>query len=195
MRNLKTYESYSVNETQDMMFFPVDVIAGQKEVYADLMDGLRGKFAEFVDNGTQVIDETIKKSGGRASEALRNAQKFFGKPAESISYDDVIAALEEEGLTEGESFMDRYDRADPYDGDTESLTSFGGKDVKGGPVQKGLSILGGIFGVNALSFGMIGSFIAGASGSHVSPIMSLVISIIAWTVVHIIRKLLVVAKG
>lgn len=193
MRNLKTYETYSMNETMDMMFFPVDVIAGQKEVYADLMAGLKSKFSEFVDGGTQVIDETVKKSGGKASQALSNAQKFFGKPAESISYDDVITAIEEMGVMEGESFTDKYDRAD-YGGDEESITSFGHK-VKEGPAQKALSILGSIFGVNSLTFGLLGSFIAGIAGSHVSPATSLVASIIAWTVVHIIRKLLVVSKG
>jgi hypothetical protein len=193
MRNLKTYETYSMNETMDMMFFPVDVIAGQKDVYADLMAGLKNKFAEFVDNGTQVIDETVKKSGGKASQALSNAQKFFGKPAESISYDDVITAIEGMGVKEAESFVDRYDRAN-YGEDDEELTDFTQK-VKGGPAQKVLSVLQNIFGVNSLTFGLLGSFIAGIAGSHVSPAMSLIVSIIAWTVVHIIRKLLVVAKG
>jgi hypothetical protein len=193
MRNLKTYETYSMNETMDMMFFPVDVIAGQKEVYADLMAGLKSKFSEFVDGGTQVIDETVKSLGPKSSEALRNSQKFFGKSPESISYDDVISALEEEGLAEGESFVDKYDRAD-YGQDEESITSFG-HNVKGGLAQKALSVIGGIFGVNLLSFGMLGSFIAGILGLSIGFAPSMIISIVAWVVVHMIRKLLVVSKG
>jgi hypothetical protein len=193
MRNIKTYESYSMNETMDMMFFPVDVIAGQKEVYADLMAGLKSKFAEFVDGGSQVIDETVKSLGPKSSEALRNSQKFFGKSPESISYDDVISALEEEGLAEGESFVDKYDRAD-YGQDEESITSFG-HNVKGGLAQKALSVIGGIFGVNLLSFGMLGSFIAGILGLSIGFAPSMIISIVAWVVVHMIRKLLVVSKG
>jgi hypothetical protein len=193
MRNIKTYESYSMNETMDMMFFPVDVIAGQKEVYADLMAGLKSKFAEFVDGGSQVIDETVKSLGPKSSEALRNSQKFFGKSPESISYDDVISALEEEGLAEGESFVDKYDRAD-YGEDEESITSFG-HNVKGGLAQKALSVIGGIFGINLLSFGMLGSFIAGILGLSIGFAPSMIISIVAWIVVHMIRKILVVAKG
>lgn len=192
MRNLKTYESYSVNETQDMMFFPVDVIAGQKEVYADLMAGLKSKFGEFIDSGTQVMDETVKSLGPKASQALRNAQDFFGKPAESISYDDVIAALEEKGLMEGESFDSKYDRAEAYVNDDIDFTT--GK-VKGGLAQKALKIMGDIFGLNLLTIGTLGTFVTWALGDAINPALSMVYSLIAWTVVYIIRKLIVVAKG
>ena len=89
MRNIKSYETYSLNETMDMMFFPVDVIAGQREVYDNLIAGMKNKFSEFVDGGTQVIDETVKEARGKASQALSNAEKFFGKSAEKITYDDV----------------------------------------------------------------------------------------------------------
>jgi hypothetical protein len=192
MRNIKTYESYSMNETMDMMFFPVDVIAGQKEVYADLMAGLKSKFAEFVDGGSQVIDETVKSLGPKSSEALRNAQDFFGKPAESISYDDVMAALEEEGLMEGESFMDRYDRADAEINDVIDGTT---DKVKGGPAQKTLKLMGDIFVLNVFTIGSLGTFVTWALGNTVNPALSMVYSIIAWIIIQIIRKLIVAVKG
>ena len=193
MRNIKSYETYALNETMDMMFFPVDVIAGQKEVYDNLITGMRNKFSEFVDGGTQVIDETVKKSRGKASQALSNAEKFFGKSAEKITYDDVMAAIEEEGITEAESFMDRFDKADPYGGHDETLGDM--STVKGGPAQKALSFLQNVFGVNLLSFGMLGSFLAWCFGIMMGPGLSMIVSILAWIVVHLIRKLIVTLQG
>jgi hypothetical protein len=193
MRNIKSYETYSLNETMDMMFLPVDVIAGQKEVYDNLITGMRNKFSEFVDGGTQVIDETVKEARGKASQALSNAEKFFGKPAEKITYDDVMAAIEKEGITEAESFMDRFDRADPYGGHDEEVGDM--STVKGGPAQKALAFLQNIFAANLLSFGLLGSFLAWCFGIMGGPAMSMMVSIVAWIVIHLIRKLITTSQG
>ena len=193
MRNIKSYETYSLNETMDMMFFPVDVIAGQKEVYDTLIAGMKNKFSEFVDGGTQVIDETVKEARGKASQALSNAEKFFGKSAEKITYDDVIAAIEKGGIAEAESYMDRFDRADPYGGNDEVMGDM--STVKGGPAQKALAFLQNVFAANLLSFGMIGSFLAWCFGIMVGPVMMIMVSIVAWIVVHLIRKLITTSQG
>ena len=193
MRNIKSYETYSLNETMDMMFFPVDVIAGQKEVYDTLIAGMKNKFSEFVDGGTQVIDETVKEARGKASQALSNAEKFFGKSAEKITYDDVIASIEKGGIAEAESYMDRFDRADPYGRGDEKVLDM--STVEGGPAQKALAFLQNVFAANLLSFGMIGSFLAWCFGIMVGPVMMMMVSIVAWIVVHLIRKLVITSQG
>ena len=193
MRNIKSYETYSLNETMDMMFFPVDVIAGQREVYDNLIAGMKNKFSEFVDGGTQVIDETVKEARGKASQALSNAEKFFGKSAEKITYDDVIASIEKGGIAEAESYMDRFDRADPYGGDGVAMQDM--STVKGGPAQKALAFLQNVFAANLLSFGMIGSFLSWCFGMQMNPAMSMMVSIVAWTVIHLIRKLITTSQG
>ena len=193
MRNIKSYETYSLNETMDMMFFPVDVIAGQREVYDTLIAGMKNKFSEFVDGGTQVIDETVKEARGKASQALSNAEKFFGKSAEKITYDDVIASIEKGGIAEAESYMDRFDRADPYGGDGVAMQDM--STVKGGPAQEALTFLQDAFGANLLSFGLLGSFLPWCVGIMVSPTMSMMVSIVAWIVIHLIRKLITTSQG
>lgn len=193
MRNIKSYETYSLNETMDMMFFPVDVIAGQKEVYDTLIAGMKNKFSEFVDGGTQVIDETVKEARGKASQALSNAEKFFGKSAEKITYDDVIASIEKGGIAEAESYMDRFDRADPYGGNDENILDM--STVKGGSAQKALAFLQNIFAANTLSFGTLGFFLSRCFGIMMNPAMSIIIGTVAWIVIHLIRKLIVTSQG
>ena len=193
MRNIKSYETYSLNETMDMMFFPVDVIAGQREVYDNLIAGMKNKFSEFIDGGTQVIDETVKEARGKAPQALSNAEKFFGKSAEKITYDDVMAAIEKGGIAEAESYMDRFDRADPYGRGDEKVLDM--STVEGGPAQKALAFLQNVFAANLLSFGMIGSFLAWCFGIMVGPVMMMMVSIVAWIVVHLIRKLVITSQG
>lgn len=199
MRNIKSYETYSLNETMDMMFFPVDVIAGQREVYDNLIAGMKNKFSEFIDGGTQVIDETVKEARGKASQALSNAEKFFGKSAEKITYDDVIASIEKGGIAEAESDGGRFGttwmkgRVDPYGGNDEEMGDM--STVKGGPAQEALAFLQDAFGANLLSFGFLGSFLPWCVGIMVSPTMSMMVSIVAWIVVHLIRKLITTSQG
>lgn len=189
MKNIKSYESYFLNETMDMMTLPVNPIDGAKDVYGDLIRELGGKFSEFIDGGTEAIDSTVSELKGKASSALKNAESFFGKSADKITYDDVIDAMKEEKVLEGESFMDRFDRSDPYGGDDEELgTSL--KDVKGGTFQKVGSFLQQVFAINILSFGMIGMFISSFfMTAPVNWVLSLVYSMTAWLVVHLLRKL------
>lgn len=190
MKNLKNYDSYFLNETMDMMTLPVDPIAGGKDVYGDLIRGLKDGISEFIDGGTEAIDSTVAELRGKASTALRSAESFFGKSADKITYDDVVNAMEEEKiLKEAESFMDRFDKADPYGGhDEEMLTPL--KDVKGGAFQKVGAFLQRVFSINILSFGMIGMFISSFFMTiPVNWALSLVYSGVAWLVVHLLRKL------
>jgi hypothetical protein len=62
MKYLKTFESFSMNETMDMMFMPVDPIAGAGEVYSDFYNEMKNKVKKFIDN--------IKNEGKETKEAF-----------------------------------------------------------------------------------------------------------------------------
>lgn len=62
MKYLKTFESFSMNETMDMMFMPVDPIAGAGDVYSDFYNEMKNKVKKFIDN--------IKNEGKETKEAF-----------------------------------------------------------------------------------------------------------------------------
>ena len=69
------------------------------------------------------------------------------------------------------------------------------KDIEGGFVQKLGALLMKIFGINIISFGIIGSILANVIGGYnISSPISLVISIIAFIVINLIRRLVAFAK-
>lgn len=181
MRYLKTFESFNINETMDMMTMPVDPIAGAADVYSDIYDEaksyLKGKFSEFEEKLEQAIEYTLPKIDVKL--AMSNAKKFFGKDPLSVTSEDIKLALQK--TNEG------YDDADPY-GDEGMETPL--SQVKGGLVHKIGHILQMIFGINLLTFGMFGSFIAWLTGlALIGPGMSMIGAIVGFIVVHIIRKI------
>ena len=47
MRYIKTFESFNINETMDMMTMPVDPIAGAADVYSDIAKAIGNKISEI----------------------------------------------------------------------------------------------------------------------------------------------------
>jgi len=166
MKYIKTFESFKLNETQDMMFMPVDPIKGAAEAYSDIASALGGKFHEALDKVEEVAEAVVEEIGGKASEVLSSVERFFGIPAEELTYDAIVAKLE------------------------KSL-----KDIKGGPVQKILSILQNVFATNILSIGVLGTFVTWIAGITVNFAVSMLVSIAAFVVIHIIRKLVTMATA
>ncbi len=62
MKHLKTFENFNINETMDMMFMPVDPIAGSADVYNDFYKEMKKKVVKFIDN--------IKNEGKETKEAF-----------------------------------------------------------------------------------------------------------------------------
>jgi hypothetical protein len=193
MRYLKTFESFGVNETLgDMMTMPVDITGpnvarAYQELYDDAKSFLKNKFEGFVDAVDSATDAVIDEVPG--NKILDNIKKFFGKDPAKLTEDDIKSALSKRI---NESFVDRYDAADPYtttkDEDEHMHTPVG--EVKGGVVQKIGSILQTILGINILTFGVLGSFLAALIGvGFVSFAMSMIISLVAFIVIHIIKKI------
>jgi hypothetical protein len=193
MKYIKTYESFNVSETMDMMFMPVDPIAGAADVYKDIADYLGNEYEKIESKLSSGIDDFLEKLGNKGKEALKSAERFFGKPASEITYELVknkIAPL----LKQNESFGDTYDKTE-YDG--KPMDSFHRlNDIKGGFIQQLGQIFQDVFTLSVVSLGLptawlieliTGStnfleMIGGAGGVFIG-------SIIAWIIVHIIRKL------
>ena len=62
MKHLKTFENFNINETMDMMFMPVDPIAGAADLYNDFYKEMKKKVVKFIDN--------IKNEGKETKEAF-----------------------------------------------------------------------------------------------------------------------------
>jgi len=191
MRYLKTFESFSpIDETLDMFTLPVDPMRGAAEMYSDIADAVGGKLTEVKEKMEKAAQEFADKFADRAEEIIKSAEKFFGAPASSITYDMVVSKLKKMN----ESFIDKYDEADPYDGHGETMTT-PIKDVKGGIFQKVCSFFQRIFAINLLTCGALGTLVswliglASGTGDIVNFAWSFVCAIIGIIVVNILRKL------
>ena len=190
MRYIKTFESFSssMDETMDMMTMPVDPIKAAATVYSDIAKALGSKFKEAMLKVEDATSETAEEIGTKAAQVLKSVEHFFGTTADRLTYDIVVAKLE----ASNESFVDRYDAADPYNGHEETMST-PTKDVKGGWIHKIGNILMNIFGINILTVGTLGTFVTWLAGHTENPAMSMVYSIIGLIVVHIVRKLATMA--
>jgi len=61
MRYIKTYESFKVNETMDMMMLPVDPLAGAADVYSDIADAIGNKISEITNSLKKAAAPEISK--------------------------------------------------------------------------------------------------------------------------------------
>jgi hypothetical protein len=62
MKHIKTYESFSINETMDMMFMPVDPVKASSGLYSDFYKQIKSKVNDFF--------SAIKKEGKETKEAF-----------------------------------------------------------------------------------------------------------------------------
>jgi len=90
MKYIKTFESYSVNETQDMMFMPVDPIKASAEVYGDIYKSIKDSIVqptlEWLNEKGDDIVNSIKPS----NESLKKIYDFMMKNFGTISPDDFL---------------------------------------------------------------------------------------------------------
>ena len=103
MRYIKTYESFNVNETMDMMFMPVDPIAGAADVYKDIAKAIGNKISE--------ITTSIKKAALPEVEKIKDYMiKIFGTTVPAYTeenaqklYDALGLSSVKESFQEGEN--------------------------------------------------------------------------------------------
>ena len=216
MRYIKTYESFNVNETMDMMFMPVDPIAGAADVYkeignyiktklTDLVKFLGDKFDLFMEKLTSLADSIIDTIGDGAKKVLENIEQMFGSVG-SLSYEDVKKMIElkfkgkiEMAVKSNEGYYWEPSTAAKKEIHREQEAGEGNATTSlpkdSGPVQTVLAILQNIFAVNLYSCGVplafLLSILFGAMGmtAVVAMLASFAISAIALLVIIVARKL------
>lgn len=195
MKHIRNFRNFSVNEMQDWTTLPVDVHAGMGDLYGqvgrEIKSALGSAYKKFITNLESLDLSKISKNA--AQKMLDAAGDFFGRDPLTLTADDVKKELKMEfpELTK-ESFVDKWNQTDPM------VTKFGDSErvgeplenVKGGPVQKFLSILSTVFAMNVLGFGLPGSWLVGwVSGILINPLIGIFLSLAAIGIIVLIRKL------
>ena len=104
MKYIKTYESFKLNEGQDMMFMPVDPIAKTMDVYADVFNSAKEAFVDIKDD--------LVGGWNKLKEVLSELADFI---FENIGMDKAIEAISKIfGFKANEGFMDDYEGRQTY---------------------------------------------------------------------------------
>ena len=195
MRHIKNFRNFSINELQDWTTLPVDVHAGMADLYGqvgrEIKSALGSAYQKFVTNLESL--DLSKISRNAAQKMLDAAGDFFGRDPLTLTADDVKKELKMEfpELTK-ESFIDKWNQTDPLitkSGDSERVGE-PLQNVKGGLVRTFLSILGSVFAMNVLGFGLPGSWLLSwATGILINPVVGMFLSLAAIGIVLLIRKL------
>jgi hypothetical protein len=122
---------------------------------------------------------------------ISSANKILGRGVTSLSTKEIECKLKEklEQSFISKGFWYDYFRYDNRDGADSFNTPL--KDVKGGLEQKIGFILQKIFGINILSFGLIGSFLLSKIAEiKTPPILGMAISMVAVIVIGLLRGLI-----
>jgi hypothetical protein len=216
MRYIKTYESFKVTETMDMMFMSVDPIAGAADVYkeignyiktklTDLVKFLGDKYDSFMKGLTSLADSIISEIGDGAEKVLENIEKMFGSVG-SLSYEDVRKIIElkfkgqiETAVKSNEGYYWEPSPAAKKEIHREQESGQGNATTSlpkdSGPVQTVLAILQNIFAFNLYACGLPLALLLGvlmtkvALGAFVFMIASFIITGIALAVIMVSRKL------
>ena len=172
----------------DSMFYPGD------DYVKDMGKSLSDEISSMTDKIMSIPDEVISKIPN-LDEVIESVNNFFGGDVNNMSKSEIEGKIESElsGNNLNESWIDDYDKFESphYSEKLDSKLS----DVKGGFMQKVLSLIGKLFGINILSFGIIGSILLKTLGIiTVSPIMSLVVSMIALFVISVMRRIMYYKK-
>jgi hypothetical protein len=208
--NRNNQKHYSQRNLRRLGKTPV-VMVESIDVYGPLLS--EGVLDSVKDKITSLISKSREFISDKAEELTDNVENFFDKPLSEISFEDVASKLRKiTGLDKGfgtvqmesrlgkynflfedeeMSFADKYDRADI------------GSSNLGEPVEDksriGQRLLNGIqtiFGVNALSFGLLGSWLGKIlTGAFVAWPVHLLVSVAAIVIITIIRKLMAVGSG
>ncbi len=137
----------------------------------------------------KALEEMLSKVDGE--KLLDAVEKYFGMPANKLTYSIVKEKLEKTIVKQTNELQKYRDYDDVDFGDEEIGGSIGHKHSN--IAQKISAILGDIFALNIMSFGMLFSFISWIAEDYipsVGPWMSFAASLVGFTVIYIIRKII-----
>jgi len=147
MKYVKTFESFKLNESQDMMFMPVDPIKGSVDVLSDIWDTV----GEYVEEGKEWFQGKLKKfvdliiKSLDMKEIIKKIEAYFGIDAHDLTIKKAFDIL-----------MRKNRNLIKESNDVEYQ-----KHKNNDSFQISLEVLQGIFGVNAFGGGIV-AIIAGA---------------------------------
>ena len=208
--NRHNQKYYSQRNLRRLKTTPVVMVESIESYRPLLSEGMLDKFKEKI---SSVVNDSSEYITRKAEMLKENIEDFFGKPLNEITFEDITSKLKEMiGMDSGfgtvkmesrgkrynhifedeeMSFADKYDRADI------------GNEALGEPVsdksrvgQRLLNGLQTIFGVNLLSFGLLGSWLGKLlTGAMIAWPVHMLVSLVAILIITVIRKLMAVASG
>ena len=210
--NRHNQKYYSQRNLRRLKTTPVVMVESIESYRPLLSEGMLDKFKEKI---SSVVNDSSEYITRKAEMLKENIEDFFGKPLNEITFEDITSKLKEMiGMDSGfgtvkmesrgkrynhifedeeMSFADKYDRAD-IGNETEDMGSQVTDKSRVG--QRLLNGLQTIFGVNFLSFGLLGSFLGKLlTGAMVAWPVHMLVSLVAILIITVIRKLMAVASG
>jgi len=208
--NRHNQKYYSQRNLRRLKTTPVVMVESIESYRPLLSEGMLDKFKEKI---SSLVNDSSEYITRKAEMLKQNIEDFFGKPLNEITFEDIKSKLKDMvGMDSGfgtvkmesrkrrynhifedeeMSFADKYDRADI------------GNEALGEPVsdksrvgQRLLNGLQTIFGVNLLSFGLLGSFLGKLlTGAMVAWPVHMLVSLVAILIITVIRKLMAVTSG
>jgi hypothetical protein len=208
--NRHNQKYYSQRNLRRLKTTPVVMVESIESYRPLLSEGMLDKFKEKI---SSVVNDSSEYITRKAEMLKENIEDFFGKPLNEITFEDITSKLKEMiGMDSGfgtvkmesrgkrynhifedeeMSFADKYDSADI------------GNEALGEPVsdksrigQRLLNGLQTIFGVNLLSFGLLGSWLGKLlTGAMIAWPVHMLVSLVAILIITVIRKLMAVASG
>ena len=186
MHKKRGYNTVIVESPMDSMFYPGDDYT--KDMGNSVMDTI------------STIKEKIESMPMKAFAELPNPEKiinnvnnFFGGDVTKMDQSEIenVISRKFNSSNIGESSVDKYDDFKSPHSDEDAIFPKL-KDIKGGLIQKILSFIGSVFGLNVMTFGMMGTFLSKILSSElpVNPAMSMVISVIAAVIIYMVRKMI-----
>ena len=139
MKYVKTFESFKLNETQDMMFMPVDPIKGSVDVLSDIWDTV----GEYVEEGKEWFQEKLKKfvdlilKSLDIKEIIKKIEAYFGMDMHDLTIKNAFEIL----MSKNKNIVKESNEVEEYKN----------KDIG----QQVLTVLQGILGVNAFAGGIV----------------------------------------
>ena len=89
MKHLKTFESFSINETMDMMTLPVDPISGSIDVYSEVFKSIGNKINDIVNPLKRVALSDVVKIKGFMIKTFGTTSPKLSKENEPVIYNAI----------------------------------------------------------------------------------------------------------
>jgi hypothetical protein len=150
MKYIKTFESYSVNETQDMMFMPVDPIKGAADMYNDIYKSIKDSIVqptlEWLNEKGDDILNSIKPSNESLKKIHDFMMKNFGTISPDLNSKNITKMIDVLGL---EKIKENYQEDEWHTVEGESI------------IVKILAKIKFLFGLNIAACAGVPAFVTG----------------------------------